>query len=221
MSVKVYGVPASQNVCGPVILAMEAKAGGMEYCNIMEGDQMKPDFLAMNPWHQVPTMKDGDLAIGESNAILRYIARKYMPEVYPAGEPEKAATIDFAMDIFANTVYKAHYGTIYVAFGFAKAPEDQKAANTQYIEASELWLKTFVGDKKFCGGESPNLADYKAVPFFFAAIQPACKKLIGLEMPQKVVDYVSEFCSKVGAAAFMESAGGYSIKEFAAMKESA
>lgn len=221
MSAKVFGVPASMNVVGPVVLAMESKGGAFDFCNIMEGAHKSDEFTKMNPFQQVPILKDGDLEIGESNAILRYLAMKYKPEVYPtATDPGACAKIDFALDSFPR-VYAKHILTVYVTFGFAgpKSAEEQAAANAEYIEQVEMWMKTFVGDKKFCGGEEPNLADYKAVPFFFAAIQPANKKVVGLEMPQKVADYVNAFMAKVGASAFMESAGGYSLKEYAATKE--
>jgi len=217
MSAKVLGVPASMNCVGPVVLAMEAKAGGFEFCNIMEGAHKEADFTAMNPYQQVPVLKDGEVVIGESNAILRYLA-SYKPEVYPTDKPGTCAVIDFALESFAR-VYAKHTATVYVTFGYAGAAKDQAAANAEYVAEVEKWMGTFVGDKTFAGGDKPNLADYKAVPFFFAAVQPANKKVIGLEMPAKVKDYVDAFVAAVGASTFMESAGGYSLKEYAATKE--
>jgi len=35
------------------------------------------DFLAMNPYGQVPVLQDGDLTISDSNAILVYLASRY------------------------------------------------------------------------------------------------------------------------------------------------
>lgn len=36
-----------------------------------------PDFAAMNPHRRVPTLKDGDTVVWESDAIVRYVAAKY------------------------------------------------------------------------------------------------------------------------------------------------
>ena len=36
-----------------------------------------PHFAAMNPHRRVPTLKDGDTVVWESDAIIRYIAAKY------------------------------------------------------------------------------------------------------------------------------------------------
>lgn len=37
----------------------------LKVINIMEGEQMKPDFISINPQHCVPTIKDETLVIWE------------------------------------------------------------------------------------------------------------------------------------------------------------
>jgi len=216
---KVLGVPASQNCAGPAMLAMECNAGGLEYVDMMSGAHKKDDYLAVNPYGQVPAMSDGEVQMGQSSAMLRYMALKYKPDTYPVSNPDACAKIDFAMDSFVDYVYPHHMKTVYVVLGFAGPPEDQLAANKAYIEACAKWLDLFVGDAKFCGGDTPSIADYKAVPFFYAAIQPAMEKKIGLHMPEKAATYANNFLAAVGASSFMQSAGGFSIKEFSASKE--
>ncbi len=46
------------------------------------GDTRKPEFIALNPRHQVPVVTDGDFTLYESNAIVEYI-----DEAYPVVEP--------------------------------------------------------------------------------------------------------------------------------------
>ena len=44
-----------------------------------------PEYLAMNPNALVPTLQDGDLALWESNVIVRYLFAKYSDgSLYPA-----------------------------------------------------------------------------------------------------------------------------------------
>jgi glutathione S-transferase len=44
--------------------------------DIMKGESRTPDFLALNPWGQVPTIVlDDGRALAQSGAIIRYLAR--------------------------------------------------------------------------------------------------------------------------------------------------
>jgi len=57
-----------------------------------EGEHKTPEFLAMNPHGKVPVLKDGDLTIYESLAILAYLDRKY-PEKPLFGETAADAAL--------------------------------------------------------------------------------------------------------------------------------
>ena len=184
----------------------------------MTGEHKKPEYAKINPYQQVPGMTDGEVAIGESVAILRYIALNYLPSAYPLDKPALCAKIDNAAEAFSQC-YGFHSKTVYVVYGYAGPQADQAAQCAGYVTAAEKWIDSFVGEgATFVGGDTPSIADYKAAPFLFSAVQPACKKLIGLEMPPKVVAYVNAFCKAVASSAFMNSAGGYSLKEIAASK---
>src|SRR6266446_5273835 len=39
-----------------------------------------PEFLAMNPFGQVPVIQDGEITLADSNAILVYLAARYADE---------------------------------------------------------------------------------------------------------------------------------------------
>ena len=50
-----------------------------------------PRFATMNPHRRVPTLKDGDTVVWESDAIIRYIAAKYSYEMlWPVGVSERS-----------------------------------------------------------------------------------------------------------------------------------
>merc|ERR1719221_984830 len=101
---EVYGSDASFNSLGPVMLMHDAKCGEFKNTNVMAGAHKTPEFVQMNPFHQIPTLKHGEYCLAESNAILRYIADCAKKEAYP-DDAEKMATIDFAMDRFSLTMY--------------------------------------------------------------------------------------------------------------------
>ena len=62
-----------------VQLALEHKALPYELkvLSFSAGDTRKPEFLALNPRHQVPVLVDGDFSLYESNAIVEYIDEAY------------------------------------------------------------------------------------------------------------------------------------------------
>jgi glutathione S-transferase len=45
--------------------------------DLPSGEQKRPEFLALNPFGQVPVIEDGALALADSNAILVYLAQRY------------------------------------------------------------------------------------------------------------------------------------------------
>jgi glutathione S-transferase len=58
---------------------------------LSEGDQQKPDYLAINPMGKVPALQDGDVIITESAAICTYLADAF-PEArlnVPIGHPHR------------------------------------------------------------------------------------------------------------------------------------
>jgi len=68
-----------------VQLALEHKAlpYDRKVLSFSAGDTRKPEFIALNPRHRVPTIVDGDFVLYESNAIV-----EYLDEAYPGrGQP--------------------------------------------------------------------------------------------------------------------------------------
>ena len=58
---------------------------------LAEGEQMKPDYLAVNPMGKVPALRHGDAVITEAAAICTYLADEF-PQVglnVPVGDPRR------------------------------------------------------------------------------------------------------------------------------------
>ena len=66
MGIDIYGILPSPP-CRAVFIV--AKALGLDYnlkaVDLLNGEQMKPEFLKLNPAHTVPVMTDGKLTLGE------------------------------------------------------------------------------------------------------------------------------------------------------------
>ena len=74
---KLYIFPPSSRVLGIVALknhlALDCELNPID---LGRGDQLTPEYLALNPNRKMPTLWDGEFVLWESNAILFYMAAK-------------------------------------------------------------------------------------------------------------------------------------------------
>ena len=63
--------------------------------NLGANEQLTPEFLALNPNHKIPVLKDDELVIWESGAILLYLAEK-TGKLLPADSKGRMAAIQYA-----------------------------------------------------------------------------------------------------------------------------
>lgn len=94
-----YHSPYSQHARRVVALL---EAAGLKYAlrhvAMEKGEHRSPEFLAINPNHQVPVFIDGEMKMFESNAILRYLCAKHgLTDWYPQDLPTRA-TVDQWLD---------------------------------------------------------------------------------------------------------------------------
>ena len=59
---------------------MAAEFVGADYTikpvNPLKGETKTPEFLAVNPMHNIPALRDGDLCLNEGRAIAAYLINK-------------------------------------------------------------------------------------------------------------------------------------------------
>lgn len=171
--------PYSQHARRVVSLLIEA---GLPYqlrhVAMEKGEHMSPEYLAINPNHQVPTLLDGDIRIHESNAILRYLCVKHaLSEWYPS-EPAQRAVIEqwldwnqcrlspAVVDIVLNAVFLGERGDkAAIERGRSKLP------------ALELIIADGLTGRAFLAGAQPTIADLSLASSIFqlgfAGIAPA------------------------------------------------
>ncbi len=70
-----------------------------------------PEYRAMNPNGTVPTIKDGDFTLWESNSIIQYLAMKYAPDLMFGDDLETFASASRWMDWEGN-VFLPHQHTL-------------------------------------------------------------------------------------------------------------
>ena len=116
-------------------LALEHKALAYErkVLSFSGGDTRKPEFIAINPRHTVPTLVDGDFVLYESNAIAAYLDDAYPGRGEPLfpGDARMKATVWRLMMEVDNYVDKAVDGV--TTYAFATKPEER---DTQKLAAA-------------------------------------------------------------------------------------
>lgn len=85
--------------------------------DLMNGEQMSADFLALNPQHSVPTIVDDGFCLWESRAILTYLMESRAPHLL-ATSPREKAIINQRLQFELGKLAKA-YADIWVGEDFS------------------------------------------------------------------------------------------------------
>jgi glutathione S-transferase len=94
-------------VCVRLVLAEKGLDYEMVHVDLFAGEQLKPEFVALNPYHKVPLLQDGAAAVPESWIINEYLEDRYpSPPLLPRDPGERARVIvDYANRFFFPHVY--------------------------------------------------------------------------------------------------------------------
>ncbi|MEO0866957.1 MAG: glutathione S-transferase family protein [Cyanobacteria bacterium J06642_11] len=127
----------------------------------LAGDQFTPDFLALNPFHHIPVLVDGDTTVIESFAMLDYLEAKYpSPPLMPTA-PEAIARARMVQMVTLNELLPATLPlTMKHLFG-KNDPEAVAKAHKNAAVVLNFWTQQ-LQDDTFFGGQQLTLADIVA-----------------------------------------------------------
>ncbi|MFZ2652092.1 MAG: glutathione S-transferase family protein [Burkholderiaceae bacterium] len=150
-----------------------------EYMDFFEGDLKKPGYLAINPCGMVPSLRDGDFVLAESNAIMQYLADKVPGNtLFPRDERTRADIVRWQCWELAHynkalgqlaweTVAKPNFMGAQPDAGVVHWAQQELSRHAPVLDAHLEGRKHAVGDKL-------TLADYslshlemfkEAIPF--------------------------------------------------------
>lgn len=143
--------------------------------NLRANEQRGGDYLKVNAMGIVPTLIDGEVAIGQSLAIVEYLDETHpQPPLLPKLPADRARVRAIAMDI-ACEIHPVNNLRIR-RYLLHELGQDERAL--------ELWMNHWTklgfdgiepmlaGDKRtgdFCHGDTPSIADICLVPGVFNA----------------------------------------------------
>ena len=154
----VYGRPNSSNSAKVFWLLDEL---GLQYDLVLTGTGFGPtdtaDYRAMNPFGKVPVVRDGDVVVWESNAILRYLASRHGPTPLWPDDLGQRAQIDRWMD-WSSISLTPPLTRLRKARASGQADDKDLPSVLVAIASLESWL----GAHAYLAGDSLSLADIAA-----------------------------------------------------------
>ncbi len=124
-----------------------------------------PEFRAMNPNGLVPVLKDGDLVLWESAAILRYLAARYGDAAFWPADPARRAELDvWAEWIKSSFTPVFQYGVFWTLVRTPRAERDAERLAAHVAETARLapMLDARLGAGPWLGGADFTFADVMA-----------------------------------------------------------
>ncbi len=116
----------------------------------------QPEFLAMNPFGQVPVIEDGKTIVADSNAILVYLASKYDDGTWLPRDPVGTAAVQRWLSVAAGEVAfgpaRARLATVF------KAPVQADEAIARAHELFQI-MDRELEKRSYLAGATPTIAD--------------------------------------------------------------
>ena len=130
--------------------------------DLLNGEQAQAEFLARNPFGQVPVLEDGSVTINESNAILIYLAKKYGNEAWLPEDPAEVAEVQRWLSITASKIQEGPAAArLVTVFNAPYDHEERKGRAHDLLKVVDQHLS----DRKFLLGENVSLADVAAYAY--------------------------------------------------------
>lgn len=102
-SIKLYNFPKSGHAHRiELMLSLLNLPTELIFVDLAKGEHKQPEFLAINPFGQVPVIDDNGTVLADSNAILVYLAKAYGGEHWLPQDPLGAARVQRWLSVAAG-----------------------------------------------------------------------------------------------------------------------
>ncbi|RCV28927.1 hypothetical protein SETIT_5G442000v2 [Setaria italica] len=169
---KLYGLPLSPNV---VRVATVLNEKGLEFevvpVDLTTGAHKQPEFLALNPFGQIPALEDGDEVLYESRAINRYIATKYKSDGADLLPTIPSAKLEVWLEVESHHFYPNASPLVYhllvkPMMGGAPDPLVVDKHAHQLAKVLDIY-EDHLAKNKYLAGDEFTLADANHMSYLF------------------------------------------------------
>ncbi|BAZ44936.1 glutathione S-transferase domain protein [Chondrocystis sp. NIES-4102] len=124
-----------------------------------QGEQLKPDFLAINPFHHIPTLVDDNFNVIESLAILDYLDNKYpTPKMLP-DNPQDLAIVRMVQATTANELAPTMMSLAPVILDLPVKDAEKITRAEEKVSIVLKFFENLLDDRDFFGSNTITLAE--------------------------------------------------------------
>jgi glutathione S-transferase len=131
--------------------------------DLMKGEHKSPEYLALNPFGQVPLLIDGDIKLADAQAILVYLARRYGGEQWlPLDTLPLAEVIRWLSTTAGEVRQGTENARLYHLFGVTNINIDRAHQKAEHILNL---LNQHLSTRTWLEFERPTIADIAVFPY--------------------------------------------------------
>jgi glutathione S-transferase len=132
--------------------------------DLMKGEHKSPEYLAKNPFGQVPFLVDGETQLADAQAILVYLARQYGGEQWlPLDALPLAQVIRWLSTAAGEVRQGPENARLYYLFGAGTNINIERA--TQKSEFILTQLEQHLSTRSWLEFDHPTIADVAIYPY--------------------------------------------------------
>ncbi|MBD2199593.1 MULTISPECIES: glutathione S-transferase family protein [Calothrix] len=140
---------------------------GLDYewikVDLMAGAHKQPEFLALNPFGQVPLLVDGNTVLADAQAILVYLARQYGGESWLPLEPQAMSRVVRWLSTTAGEIRQGpESARLYHLFKATSINIEQAIQKSEFILTQ---LNDHLANQQWLELGHPTIADVAVFPY--------------------------------------------------------
>lgn len=161
--IKLYNFPRSGHAHRvELMLSLLQLPTELIFVDLAKGAHKQPEYLAINPFGQVPALDDQGVILADSNAILVYLAQKYGNGRWLPTDPVGAAKVQRWLSVAAGQIaFGPARARLITVFG---APYNAEEAITRAHDLLKV-MDHELADRPWLAGNEPTIADVSAYSY--------------------------------------------------------
>jgi glutathione S-transferase len=156
---KLYHTPISPN-SRRVWVALIEKNLDFELVKIhLDGDHLEPEFVAINPFQQIPVLIDDDFTVVESLAILDYLEAKYPEPAMLPKDPKDLAIVRMVEFVTVNELIPEVRLLSHEKLGLETAEPQEIEKAKEKVNTVLQFFEGLLDDRPFFGSNTLTYAE--------------------------------------------------------------